>query len=64
MDDGQRLTVGEAAGRLGVCSRTVRRWAARGRLPGSFRVGGARRGNWIIPFEALARVRRPEDDED
>jgi len=49
----ERLTVDEAAERLGVTRRTVARWCAKGLLPGAYKVGTHRRGVWVIPLRAL-----------
>jgi len=49
------LTPGQAAALLGVCSRTITRWAVLGHLPFITTVGGHRR---FLASDVLA-LRRP-----
>ena len=62
MSEPERLTVAEAAQRLGVSSRTVNRWCARGLLPGAYKVGTHRRGVWVIPPSALSNRAAPQEE--
>jgi len=52
-----RLTIGEAAERLGVSNDTVRRRIQAGMVPGACRAGDSPNDPWLIPVEAVEDLR-------
>ena len=56
------LTIDEAAGKLRLSTKTIRRMLTAKRLPGAFRVG-AGRGRWRIPTSALKPSRERRETE-
>lgn len=58
MGSQRMLTVSEAAERLGVSPRTVRRQIAAGRVPEAEDVGAAGVPRYRIPAAAIARMRK------
>ena len=50
------LTISEAAGKLRLSTKTIRRMLTAKRLPGAF-LAGAGRGRWRIPSSALKPTR-------
>jgi len=53
------LSVDEVAAIEGVAISTVTRWCRDGVIPHAFKMGGGRRGVWVIPKSALKEFERP-----
>ncbi|MFC2022822.1 helix-turn-helix domain-containing protein [Chloroflexota bacterium] len=50
------LTIAEAAKLLNYSDRTIRDWCIKGKLPGAFRLGNARK--WHIPLKSLKEIEK------
>jgi hypothetical protein len=63
------LLTHEVAERYGVTPKTVRRWCAKGYLPGARKLGTDRRAPWVVPPAALEgfvppSAGRPQESDD
>jgi predicted site-specific integrase-resolvase len=54
------LTPEQVATMYEVDANTVRRWCARGLLPGAVKEGSKYRGYWLIPESALEGFKPPK----
>ncbi len=53
-------SIAEVAAMMGVSSRAVRQWCARGLFPHAERIGESRRTTWVIPVADLDGFQRPK----